>query len=307
MAEKPVLPTLDGSSLTEMGVYDSPIGPIKFFGCGDSPLLETEEWRLFVAELPSPKGQLGLLKIATAPEHNGVLGWEGYVLTIMQSIADDLDAEAEAANALPPYYGALFPKVVQRIDIEDGRMALVLAYHPSISGYKELKPLSLIPENKRLDLKTIMWILGKSLKLATLFHSAGFSIGKLTSDNVFITQDNLDVHGVFYFDLSYSDQVMIVNSELSEMARTAWFAAGGTDEKEPPHDADIMTADQHAKFVANLFRMMNGVELGTAQEEMDRLYELNDEIWPKVPIKDGPNSRGQTHKRQWHVFRLLDK
>lgn len=292
-------------SLTEKGEYESATGPIKFFDYEGGPLVDTEEWKLYVAELQEPKGQLGLLMIANTEKDNDVVQLQGTILGSMQELSGQLDNEAELPE-FAPNYGAFFPRLVEQIDA-DGRVALILGYHPTISDYRALKPLTFIQEDKRVDLKSVMWILGKSLKLATLFHEAGYTIGKVSPDNVFITMDNLSVHGVFYFDFTYSEAGdSAIRAELSEMAKMAWDAAGGTDTTEPPHDSDIMNTDQHREFVNNLKRMIDG-EVTDARTEMDRLYEINDRIWPKVPIVDGPNSRGQTHKRQWHEFKLRNR
>lgn len=307
-ASLPAVETIaEVKGLKELGVYETEKGVVKFFNMNDGPLAENDDWKLFVAELPEPKGQLGLFMIANSPASNPVIDWQEYILRSMQEQADGIDAETELKE-FTPNYGAFFPKVFERIDA-DGRTALVLGYHPTISAYRELKPLTAIPANKRVDLKSIMWILGKSLKLATMFHEAGCTIGAATPDNVFITMDNPEVHGVFYLDFTNAEDGATdsqLKAELTEMATTAYFTVGGTDASEPPLDTDIMTAEQHKEFVANLKRMMSG-EVTDARTEMVRLYEINDRIWPKVEIVDGPNSRGQTHKRQWHIFALRNR
>jgi len=304
----PTVPSTD-TSLTEMGTYEGSAGPIKLFGFDGKPLAETPDWKLYAAKIESLKGQMALMKISSTIEGNAVLNWEEYVLIVMQLMADDIDAGTHDTEVTPKH-GVFFPRIHEKIDTDDGRVALVLSFHPSILSYRELKPLSAIPSDKRIDLKTSMWILGKSLKLATFFHEAGVSIGNVGADNVFITQDNLEVHGVFYFDFSYAEMdpdPAIFVKEISEMAKTVWFACGGTETTEPPLDADIMNPEQHQEYVANLKRMMDGTDVSGARVEMDHLYEINDRIWPKEPIKDGPNSRGQTMKRQFHYFRLLGR
>jgi hypothetical protein len=303
------LPTEDEvgkvDGLTEMGVYETKVGQVKFFGRKGKPLVETDEWKLFAAKLPS--GQLGLFMIAATPETNDVIEWQDFIVTTMQGVADSVDSKAPSPE-FAPNYGAFFPKPIDTIDA-GGRVALVLGYHPIVSAYRELKPLSTIPADKRIDLKTAMWILGKSLKLATLFHSLDCSIGNVSADNVFITMDNLDIHGVFYLDFTFAFDIATsteLKAELSEMAKTAWYAAGGSDTMEPPYDSDILTPEGHAEFVGNLKRMKNG-DVANVATEMDRLYEINDRVWPKIPIEGGPNSRGQTHKRQWHIFNLRNR
>jgi len=309
--DKTTLPAVETTAevkgLKELGVYDTDKGAVKFFNLNGGPLTETEDWKLFVAELPEPKGQLGLFMIANTPASNPVIDWQEYILRSMQEQATSIDDEF-GTKEYAPNYGAFFPKVFERIDA-DGRTALVLGYHPIVSAYHEFQPLSAIPANKRVDLKSVMWILGKSLKLATMFHEVGCTIGATTPDNVFITMKNLEVHGLFYLDFTNATDgatTSELQAELAEMATTAYFAAGGTDVSEPPLDTDIMTAEQHKEFVANLKRMMSG-EVTDARTEMDRLYEINDRIWPKVPIVDGPNSRGQEIKRQWHIFALRNR
>ncbi len=301
-----VLPTEDRVSslpegLTEMGRHEGKDGPITLYGLAGEPLVTTETWKLFAAGLPN--GQLGLMMIATSADQNPYLDWAEYMIATMQELAARLNTESATAE-FAPNYDAFFPRVIEHIDTDDGRVALVLGYHPVVSTYKELRPLSAVLGDHRTDLKSVMWMLGKSLKLADFFHSTGCTIGNISADNLFVCTET---HGVFYLDMIDANEDMSAaecREEISQIARVAWMAAGGTDTTEPPYDSDIMTADQHRAFVDNLKRMMDG-KVESARTEFDRLYALNDEIWPKVLIEGGANSRGQTHKRQWHPFRLL--
>lgn len=295
------------ASLQEMGVFETAKGPVKFYGRDGAALVETPEWRLWAAELPEPKGQFGLLMIATDPKFNEVLEWQSFTLSILQDVADELNASAKLAE-FAPNYGANFARVLASIDA-DGRKALILSYHPSILAYNDLKPLTLIPAGKRIDLKSSVWILGKFLKMLAFMNQCDFALGKVTLDNLFITMDNVDIHGVFALDFTFVEEnpsVDTMKAEIASLAKIVWSITGGTDTSEPPFDADIMTIEQHAEFVAFLKRLADG-NASDADTEMTALYELNDRIWPKVAIEGGPNSRGQTHKRQWHVLRFLDK
>jgi hypothetical protein len=47
-------------------------------------------------------------------------------------------------------------------------------------------------------------------------------------------------------------------AEVAELAAVIYWAIGGNDENEPPHDEGIMTAEEHREFVDFLKQLMKG-------------------------------------------------
>lgn len=284
----------EAAGLKRKGSYEGSAGMFEIYGVGDDaePLVTTDVWRLYVAALPS--GQLGLMKIAATSEMNDVLNKEEGILQIVQQAASDADDEAEGQGKRPYYFGAQVPAVIESFNA-GGRHAMVLRFHPCIATYKQFTPLSLVVKDSRVDLQTSVWLLGKSLRLIDfLYRVCGIAIGHVGASNTLIETEQ---HGVFVPDFSSANDSAVLKDHLAEVAlvtRMVWEAAGGTDSKDPPYDAGIMTVDQHAEFVEFLRRMINDPQI--AAEEHEALYELANRIWPKVPGADG------NLKRPFHGF-----
>lgn len=291
------LPVSDGKGppLTSVGEYPSAAGTCEVFTLGNGPLARTETYSLYVVQLPS--GQLGLMKRSN-PAGDSVLTHEAVVLSTLCSIAADMDREEVAAGRTPFGYGTFFPNLVEAVQVEDKRVVLFLGYHPEIASYAQLRPLSLLTRGSRVDLKSTVWILGKALKLMRFVHDCGYSIGLVDPSNLFLEPD---LHGVFVLDFSgASDSITDAQrlEEVKAITRIAWNAAGGTDTSEPPHDPDIMSKEDHDKFVAFLSSVMDGD--ADIHGILMALYEMSDSIWPKVPVPADPSRL----KRQFHPWKL---
>lgn len=296
--------TLGGvsSGMVPRGFYEGKSGLFEIFGMKSAddpsvlPLVETKTYRLYVTKLPT--GQLGLMKISLTEEFNYILKKEINILESMQVMADDYDQSMIKSNNAPPYYGATFPKVIEKMDA-DGRVAVFLGYNECIESYKQLMPLSIITEKERTDLKTAHWILGKLLKILVFFHNWGmnYAITAVNTSNVLI---ETDLHGVFVLDFSEAIKKPGEEERINDIrlaAKLAWEIAGGTEESEPPHDLSIMSKENYVKYVSFIRRLMNGETKGAYEEQM-AIYELSDEIWPKIPKPSGAPGL----KRQFHKF-----
>lgn len=288
---------LPASEMVSKGVIAGPNGQqFPVFGAKDgSPLAKTATYRLWIAELAG--GQLGLMKIAAGPEHNNTLEQEVHILQALQLIAGGLDREAERQGDRPYNHGAFFPRVVESMVSDDGRFLMFLGFRPSIASYKQLRPLPIALDGQRLDLQTVVWILGKALKVLDFSHRGNVAIGFVDASNLLL---EIDQHGVFFFDWSSAKQNPIEDeclAEVAKAARIAWQVAGGTDTTEPPHDPEIMSEEQHAEFLAFLRRIMNGIT--SASVAHSQLYKMANEIWPKeVKAEEGVT----IEKRPFHEW-----
>jgi hypothetical protein len=281
-----------GSMLTSMTEYEGTAGNYEIFSLGGSALVATDEWKLYVAKLPT--GQLGLMKIAATPEHNSVLEREARILQTLQKIATDMDNEATERGEVPYFYGALLPLMLESFVSDDGRVVMFLGYHSTISTYKQLNPLVRVLDGQRIDLKTGTWLLGKLLKLLGFVHSAGFSVGLVDTSNVFIEKE---LHGVLVLDFSGASEDADAETCLAEVAVAAkmlWQAVGGGDEN-PPHDGELLSAEHYDEYVAFLRRISDGKTDG-ANAEHTAIYPMADRIWPKREVAPG------IWKRDFHNF-----
>lgn len=284
----------DPHGLEKMGKYTGAAGVYEIFSLsGGGPLMATDVFALYPAKLPS--GQLGLMKISQGGKYNDVLDQEARILATLKTMAD----EDAATN-----YGAFFPQLVEAF-VPDGvdRQVLFLGYHPSVREYRQLVPMTVaIPDNKRVDLQTVAWMLAKGAKLLSFVHETGFSIGFVDASNILL-EPNL--HGVFALDFSNASEEALTEEgqqEVRDFCRLVWNAGGGSVDKRPPHDTEIMSVEDHEDFVAFLKDLVTG-EWG-ARDVVTALYERADRYWPKTGIEGDP-TKGL--KRQFHSWVLLPR
>ncbi|MCL4384215.1 hypothetical protein M1116_02085 [Patescibacteria group bacterium] len=291
----------DDPILISMSSFEGKKGTYEVFGVLDratgapGPLVETETFRFYVTKMPDD--QVGLMKINT-PGFQEVIRREVAILEKLQQIAEQTDEDAVADDQIPPHYGAFFPRVVEVVEPNDKQVAMFLGYHPSIRTYKQLVPLPIVTEGKRVDLATVQWILGKLLKVLDFVHAVGYSQGNIEPGNLLL---ETEVHGVFLLDFSAAMEEPGDEEKREEVKRAAglaWYAAGGTNVKKPPFDAGVMPRSGYEEYVNFLARIMTGKTTG-ASDEFEAIYEMANRIWPKESFVF--NGKRQT-KRPFHVF-----
>lgn len=288
------------SEMVSKGVITGPSGQqYLIFGAKDgTPLASTDIYRFYIAQLPE---QLGLMKIASDPAHNDILEHEAGILRNLQDIAADLDTKAIDQGDNPYNYGAFFPAVIESMVSGDGRFLVFLGFHPSIISYKQLQPIPLVLNGQRVDLQTVVWILGKSLKVLDFSHRLGnVAIGFVDASNLLLETKQ---HGIFFIDWSQARENPTeedCRAEVAAMAKIARWAAGGTDTTEPPHDLEIMTLEQYAEFVAFLRQIMSGsTEASVAHSQ---LYGMINRIWPKEKKTDDDGTVQKRTFHQWETY-----
>lgn len=278
--------------------YPGVTGEFEIFGVepGGGPLVETADWKLYPVRLPS--GRIGLMKISTSVDRNELLAGEAQVLRDLEKISGEKDEEATAAGRGPYFFAGQFPNVAETLDA-DGRFAMMLAFHPALRSYRELQPLSLLTKNARVDLQTGVWILGKTLRLLDFVHRlAKSTIGFVDSSNVLLETGK---HGVVFFDFSQAQEHPNdedCQAEVALAAKMVWFACGGSDTTEPPHDEGIMSTEHHAVFVAFLRELMDGET--NAIDAHGALYAMANRIWPKEAIPETSRTKRPFHN--WKTY-----
>lgn len=291
------------SSLQIMGVHHGLNGSYEIFGkkteTGLLPLAQAKDFKFYAAKLPS--GQMGLMKISSIPSNNFILENEVRILDELHQTAQEIDKDAIGKSQTPPYYGAMFPTLVEKIDA-NGRVALFLGFNEIIKTYKQMEPLSLVVgPNDRVDFKTVQWIFGKLLKFLSFIHSNGFVVDFIDPSNIFL---ETRLHGIFVLDFSKAKENVTEEECLKEVAVAAKIAlciADGTETSYPQHHADLMSYEFHIEYTEFLRQVIRNPR--SAADEFDELYKLSDKIWPKVPKPSGAPGL----KRQFHNFCIYKK
>jgi len=309
LGQIPIINSLDSRpvNLVSVGIQKGLNGSYEIFRIKTeadfepTALLTTANYHLYVAKLPS--GQLGFMKISANVDCNSAIDHEYQTLQYLHQKALENDNLAIKAGQKNPFYEAFFPNPLEIIDIPDGRKAIFIGFDPSIQEYKQLSPLSVILRNRRVDLQTTMWILGKLIKLLVFVHEEGYA-------NLFVDPSNVliepNLHAVFVLDWSYSrgDQKFCssdIHTDLQAAAKLAWLISGGTNDSPPPHDSDILSQKGHDEFV----EFIHDLNLAyNARSCWSLLYQephgLAHRLWPKEELPNGKN------KRVFHPFRTYD-
>lgn len=289
-----LLPPRLESTLVSKGQVRSPTDNAYklFVGQDGKPLASTDRYTLYVCL--SPEGQYVSMKIAKSPDFNANLATEADVLETMGQEAVRLDREALVSGDKPYNYQLFFPLLVESFISPDNRQVNILGYPEVIKTLKQLTPLSqMVAGRQRVDVKTIVWILGKSLKVLGFAHDQGISNGLIIPSNILIEPE---IHGVMVFDWSkatrYDELVPMeaARAEIVQLAQCVVSILGNTDPLRLPHDTHLLTTDQHRQFTAYLQRLLEG-SVGDALEAHRQLYALSDQIWPRKEVTPGKLAR----------------
>ncbi len=244
----------------------------------------TEHFSIYECNLPG--GQTGLLKITTAPEYNGLLDKEAYVLEQLTSYAKDLEADyaRETGGAKPPLNNHFFfPNLVESFidSAQNNRRVLVVDMGNVAKTLSDLVPLSEFGEGKVLvDPRSSAWIMGKLLKLLVFTQSNGVLINEaLTDENILINKER---HFVCIFDWSTATLVDTMTqfekaTEVSSVAKVVLALLGADDlGKIPSHEQ--LVDDRYQDLYKEL---LSGAYEGDTLTVHTRFYELIRSLWPR--------------------------
>ncbi len=276
------------TSLVHVGNHEGTTGTFEIFGNGIyggyTPLASTDDFNIFATRFPS--GQMGLMKISKTPEAVTLLLKEEKTLRTLQAISAQIDEDSIRKGGNAFYYGSMFPRVHDSFHETDVTV-LFLGFDPNtIASYRQFVPLSVLTHERRVDIQTSVWILGKALKLLDFLHSNGYTLGFIDGTNMFL---ETSLHGVFMLDFSSADAVTSQEAQRAEvitLAHIVWEAVGGTDSSDPPFANQQMTSTDFTDFIAFFKHLTNGV---SAIEAHKALYELAERIWGKGEKKASGN------------------
>ncbi len=132
----------------------------------------------------------------------------------------------------------------------------------------------------RLDPKSSAWIMGRLLKIFTLTHPMGVSVGKINGGNILV---NPIEHHVVFFDWTRARQSdgpvsgRVAREEISQAARQVILALGGN-----PVTGELPSHEQlpDARY-ASLLTAFVDKEVDDAFTAGSKFYTLLDELWEK--------------------------
>jgi hypothetical protein len=242
---------------------------------------ENDRFRYFrVQNQESPDTEL-MLKIGVSTAQNGVLDREAFLLGELTDEAMRLEAEYQ--RKFPGHgrlnYTICFPQVVETFVVPDqGNRRVVVLEFQAADLLSDLIPISFIRERdrSRVDMKSSVWILGKTLKFLDFVHSSDFGYLSLADRETVLSEKGH--HLVTLLDWSRAKRGLDVKSRREEIvaaARNVWWLLGGDSAtiKLPKDDPNFDSA-----FEAVLASLMRG-GFSDAREAHSAFYQTVEAIW----------------------------
>jgi serine/threonine protein kinase len=225
-----------------------------------------------------------ILKIATDKKHNAILDREAYILNLLFSESQKQEEAFQKENPeteLRMNYHLTFPKLVETFISKDqnSRRIIILDFSHVTKRLSDLTPLINLErkESVRVDQRSSVWILGKTLKALVFAHSAGIIVNNLSRNNVLI---NKKEHLVILFDWSSAEVTADIASqeseEIAQLASTV-IRTLGWNLKTGLIPTDV---DSHTEYneLVKKFALGKG---GSAKKAHTEFYELVDKLWPR--------------------------
>jgi hypothetical protein len=234
-------------------------------------------------------GRECMLQIAVDAARNGVLDRYAYVLRELKKHADQYEKDFEPHRTRPDErlnYHFVFPELVEsfRAPEQGNRRVNMLAF-ACAEQVSEMVPLSNIvrKDEKRVDIQSSVWILGKFLKAVDFAHSVGIEVGRLSMGNLLIQPDE---HFVTIFDWSGAHTHPMgavpketARAEIQAVARSVIGLLGGDAASRyiPYEEHDVAVYDRYTDF---LFKLAGG-SWHNAHSAHHEFYELVDTLWER--------------------------
>ena len=245
---------------------------------------ETASHRLYLCSQNGGRPQ-NLLQVATDLAHNGELDRASYILEILLHHAEDLESEyARVKTDLNDMlnYQLCFPDLSDSfVPADQGDRRVNILGFRGVDDVRSMVPLHNIVhhDERRVDLRTSVWIAGKLLKILVFAHDASISIGDISLGNVIIQPDR---RYVVVFNWANARQHTggvpqeVVRDEIRSVAATVIEVLGGTDENPIPDDG----GEQYERYNAHL-AVLASDGARTAEEAHRMFYTLADDLWPR--------------------------
>jgi hypothetical protein len=225
-----------------------------------------------------------ILKIATDKKYNTILDREAYILNLLfiesqkqeEAFQKENPGTKERMN-----YNLTFPKLVETFISEDqnSRRIIVLDFTHVTKRLSDLTPLINLErkESVRVDQRSSVWILGKTLKALVFAHSAGITVNNLSRNNVLI---NKKEHLVILFDWSSAEVTADIASkeaeEIAQLANTVIRTLGWNLKT----GLILTDVDSHSEYNELIKKFALG-KSGSAKNAHKEFYDLADKLWPR--------------------------
>jgi hypothetical protein len=243
----------------------------------DELVAEAPTYRLYIA-YDDEAGKQYLLQVAAEVGDNSQLDRATLILNKLKLNADFMEEDDVEASAKKhkPQYDRLFPLVVDSFQAEEqeGRRVNVLELK-DVDEIRSMAPLSNLTarDNKRADLPSSAWIMGRLLKLLAIVHASGISVNRLGGNNVLFQPEN---HFVVVLDWTgaelHRDEVTESRrtDDIAKAARAVFTAIGGNPQTLDYPYATEEGDDQYVEFIRQLIRG----EENDANKAHRRFYRL---------------------------------
>lgn len=249
----------------------------------DALVGQTTNYNVYIVTADS--GEQHLLKIAVTTHHNGLLDREAFLLRDLYEEITRRETEHECTNKPNEDLGykRCFPRLEESFLVpEQGNRRVNV-----ITIYGAETPRDLVPieqwrtrERVRIDPKTSAWILGRLLKIFTLTHPFGVSIGKVDGGNILV---NPTEHHVAFFDWTqarhHNSQLppSVAQTEIAAATKQVILALGGNINTGELLDDPQLPDSRYAELLKQLAdgRLSDPVSAGV------QFYRLVDEMWER--------------------------
>jgi hypothetical protein len=137
--------------------------------------------------------------------------------------------------------------------------------------------------HQRVDLRTSVWIMGKTLKMIDFAHYLGVAVNATSGQDILI-EFKEDKHYALLFNLTkaeiFPDEIPEEKrlGDISQAAQAVIEVLGGDWEKGfVPDDGE----EAFLEYSGYLLQLTRGLGGSNAERAHQRFYEIADKFWPK--------------------------
>lgn len=227
-------------------------------------------------------GRWYMLKVSLDISGNGRLDRETLVLNDIAVEVERLRlTETKDGSRGALRYEKCFPRLQESFILkEQGNRRVNIIEIPDTEDVKTLVPIEQWRTRARvwIDPKSSAWLMGRLLKVFTLTHPIGISVGKINGGNILV---NPEKHRAIFFDWTeaYQYQQYVppekVGEEIAQAATQVFIALGGNLSKGTLPHSDQLLDTQYAEL---LLQFMSGRERDPDKAAV-RFYKLVREMW----------------------------
>ena len=222
-----------------------------------------------------------MLKMSLDIPGNGRLDREVLILKDIEREVERIRSTAVSASGGALQYEKCFPRLRESFLFkEQGNRRINILEIPDTKSVESLVPIEQWRTRERvlIDPKSSAWLMGRLLKVFTLTHPIGISVGKINGGNILV---NPEKHRAIFFDWTEAYQYdkyvppEKVGEEISQAATQVFIALGGNLATGLLPSSDQLLDTQYAEL---LIEFMSGRERDPDKAAV-RFYKLVREMW----------------------------